>query len=144
MKIHKATKKDLKEVSKIFLIETAKKPYHQTWNKRTALEKIKELFHKGDIYVVIIEKKIIGFIAMITNLGSRGMEAHIEELWLKSAYQGQGIGKTLMKFIEDKYRNKKTISLALISDKRSKAFKFYKKLEYKAYNDYALMGKKLK
>ncbi len=41
MIIRKAKKSDLKKISEIFRVETAKKPYFQEWNKETALEKIK-------------------------------------------------------------------------------------------------------
>ena len=37
MKIRKARKADFKEISEIFRVESAKKPYLQKWNKKTAL-----------------------------------------------------------------------------------------------------------
>ena len=43
MKILKAKKKNLREISEIFRIESAKKPYFQRWNKRTAIKKINKL-----------------------------------------------------------------------------------------------------
>jgi len=143
IKIRKATKKDLKDISNIFRKETSKRPYFQKWTQKTALEKIIEFFKKGDIYLVMIEKKIVGFIILHISLGYNGKEAFIDELWLKSDYQGKRIGKILMRFIEDKYKDKGIKSIYLISDINSNAFCFYKKLKYKGYNDFVLMSKKL-
>jgi ribosomal protein S18 acetylase RimI-like enzyme len=144
MKIQKATVKDLKEISELFLIETARPPYKEAWSKRTALQKIKELFKMGEIYIVLEEKEIIGFIAIIVSLGSRGRRAHVDELWIKKGKQGQGIGKFLVEFIENRCRKQGIKIISLISDNRSKAFGFYKKLKYKDYPEDSLMGKKLK
>ena len=144
MKIRKATKKDLKEISELFLIETSRPPYKQAWNKRTALQKTKELSKIGEIYIVLEEKKIIGFVAVIINLGSRGKGAHVDELWIKKEKQGQGIGRKLMEFLEDRYEKQGMKHISLISDDRSKAFGFYKKLNYKICPEDSLMVKELK
>ena len=44
MKIRKAKKGDLKEISKIFMEESNKKPYTQGWTKKTALNNISKSF----------------------------------------------------------------------------------------------------
>jgi|APSaa5957512622_1039677.scaffolds.fasta_scaffold70862_2 ribosomal protein S18 acetylase RimI-like enzyme len=143
MKIQKATKKDLKEISELFLIETAKAPYKQTWTKKTSAQKIQELYKRGEIYIVIDKKIILGFAALITSLGSKGKGAHLEELWLKKEHQRKGIGTKLMKSLESTCKKKHLRNISLVSDKNSKAFGFYKKLKYKDYPEDALMGKVL-
>jgi aminoglycoside 6'-N-acetyltransferase I len=143
MRIRKATKKDLNEISKLFLAETAKKPYQQPWNKKTSLQKINEFFKEGDIYIVLEQNEIIGFIVLIIHLGSKGKSVHVEELWLKSECQNKGIGRKVMEFVEKKYKKQGVRNISLVSDKRSKAFGFYKKLKYESYPEYMLMGKKL-
>jgi ribosomal protein S18 acetylase RimI-like enzyme len=144
MKIRKATKKYLKEISKLFLTESAKKPYEQKCNERTAFKKVKELFSKEDIFIVVSEEKIIGFITLEVRLGSRGKKVYIDELWLEADYRGKGIGKRLIKFVEAAYLKKGIKSIYLISDKRSRAFGFYKKLRYKADPNDVLMAKRLR
>ncbi len=144
MNIRKATKKDLRDISNIFRKESSKKPYSQKWTQKTALEKIKEFFKKDEIYLIMIEKEIVGFIILKISVGENGKSACIDEFWLKSDYQGRGIGTTLIGFIEKTYKNKGIKSIGLISDKRSNAFSFYKKLKYKTHNQYVLMDKKLR
>ena len=143
MKIRKAKKSELKETSELFKAESAKKPYFQKWTNENALKKINDLSKKGDIYIVI-EKKIIGIIVLEISVGSLGKNAYVHEFWLKSDYQGKGLGKKFMKFIENKYKKKGVQLISLTSNKTSKAFGFYKKLKYKPDNKYILMEKKLK
>jgi GNAT superfamily N-acetyltransferase len=130
MKIYKATKKDLKEISQVHLIETAKKPYFQKWNEETAFKKIKELFEKGEIYFIKLDGKIAGYIAVFTAFGSDGKTVIIDEIWIKEKYQGKGYGTKLINFMGDTYRKKGIKSMSLISNRKSKAFGFYKKIKF--------------
>ncbi|HDL02229.1 MAG TPA: GNAT family N-acetyltransferase [Candidatus Pacearchaeota archaeon] len=143
MKIRKARKGDLKDIAELFRIESAKKPYNQAWVEKTAIQKIKELFNTQEIYVVIIKNDIVGFITILSKLGSRGEERDIDELWLNSNFHGRGIGTKLIEFVENKYKNN-SISLSLISDPNSNAFEFYKKLKFKIVEDCVLMHKSLR
>ncbi len=140
--IRKAKKSDLKIVSELFRTESAKKPYFQEFNKKTAFEKITEFFKEYDLYLAIDNKKIIGFIAL--NINIKGKKAEVEELWLKPNYQGKGIGKSLMKFIEDKCKEKGIKSIGLMANQNSKALHFYKKLKYKVKHELLYMKKKIK
>jgi len=143
MRIRNVTKKDLKEISDIFRIESAKKPYNQKWTKKTSFEKIIKSFNENDIYVAIIKDKLAGFIIFSRHPNNK-KKAYIDELWLKIKYQGMGIGQNLVKFIENKYMKKGVRIMQVVSNKNSSAFKFYKKLDYEISKELAFMEKKLK
>ena len=140
LSIRKAGKGDIKEISNIFREESSKKPYLQEHTEKTSLIKIKDLFRNGHVYVIEVDKKVVGFSASNIRYGKN---AFIDEIWIKSAYHKKGIGKTLLGFVEDVYRKKGLKSIKLISDKKSGAFYFYKKLGYKEKSQYVLMVKKL-
>ena len=100
--------------------------------------------NNSEFSIFILEQnEIIGFIVLIIHLGSKGKSVHVEELWLKSECQNKGIGRKVMEFVEKKYKKQGVRNISLVSDKRSKAFGFYKKLKYESYPEYMLMGKKL-
>ena len=141
-KIRKAVKKDLKEVAEIFRKETAKKPYFQKRDKKTTLKKINEFFKKEDVYVIIVNKKIVGFI--VSHININGKEAQIKELWLKTDHQGKGLGTALMEFIEKKYKKKKVKEIGVVANKKARALYFYEKLKYKKKHDFFYMSKKLR
>ena len=140
MKIERAKQRDLNEISDIFIVESAKKPYKQKWTKKTALKKIKEFFKRGTIYLVRT-KEIIGFI--IVDIDPKKEKTFIDELWLRHNYQGRGIGKTLIKFIENEYKKIGVKLIRLISKGKSEAFNFYKRLGYKESKELIFMDKKL-
>ena len=71
-------------------------------------------------------------------------KAYIKELWLRPNYQGKGIGKTLVEFIENKYKKKGVNIIRLVAKRSAKAFKFYKKIRYREYKELVFMEKKLK
>ena len=142
MRIRKATKKDFKEISEILMRESSKNPYNEKYTPRIALKEVTAC-SKNDLYVAINEKEIIGFIA--SNITSDNKKkAYIGELWLKPIYQGKGIGKNLVKFIEEKYKKKGVNIIRLVAKKNAEAFKFYKKIKYKEYKEIVFMEKKLK
>ena len=144
VEIKRATEKDLICVSKILKIESAKKPYSQKWTSKTAIKKMKEFFSKGEIYFAIADNEILGFVVLEIILEDKGEEVVVKELWVKLKHQRKGIGKNIMKFVEDRYLKRGIENIFLLSDKESGAFAFYKKLGYSVAEDTVLMDKRLK
>ena len=142
MKIRKATKLDLDKIVEIFRIESAKKPYVQKWTQKTALEKIKTSLKENDVYVIIINKNVVGF--TICKVDIKKKEVYGDELWLSSDYQRRGLGKSLMKFLENIYKKKGIKTFTLIANQKAGAVQFYKKLNYKEKHRFIYFTKKLK
>ena len=143
MKIRLGKKDDLKEIANILKTESSKKPYNDKWTKKRALKEVTGFFKKKDIYIAVINKKIAGFI--VSSIASDNKKkAYIDELWLKKEFQRKGIGKSLVKFIEDKYKQKGIKILRLVSSKKSKSFEFYKKIGFKELKHLIFMEKQLK
>lgn len=129
MKIRKAKKEDLKEVAKILMKESMKKPYNEKFTPGSAKKDVLEFF-KNSLYVATDGEEIIGFISShIVN--SDKTKAYIDELWIKSDYQGKGAGKILVKFVEGMYKKKGLSKMRLTTKKKAKSYGFYKKLKYK-------------
>ncbi len=141
MKIRKATKKDLKELAELFLEESSKKPYFQGYTLKTARDRVNDMLANGTIYPITINKKIVGFIAIAAE-GKK--DIYIDEFWINKKSQGKGFGKSLLKFIEDKYKKKGTKTISVMTSKNAGAFKFYKKLKYKVNDKQVILTKKLK
>ena len=142
MKIREATKKDLKEIAEIFRKESSKKPYNTKYTPKSAIKKIEELF-ENEVYVAEDKKKIMGFIASNITFDNN-KKVFLNELWLRSIYQGKGIGKAFVRFIEKMYKKKGVNIIRLITRKNARAFNFYKKIKYKEVKNFVFMEKKLK
>jgi len=142
MKIRKSTKKDFKEIAEILMEESSKKPYNEKYTLKIAIREIRN-FSQDELYVATTEKRIIGFIAtQVTSETEK--RAYIQELWLRLDYQGKGIGKNLVEFIEKMYKKKGIKIIRLTAKKNARAFNFYKKIKYKEIKDLIYMEKKLK
>ena len=142
MKIYKATLKDAKSIAEIFRIESSKPPYNKKRTPKKALHIIKEDFRGNDMYVVIVDEKIIGFVMTSVDSGIKN-KLWINELWILKEYQGQGIGKKFMVEIEKIYQKKGIKIFELVADtEKGGALDFYKKINYKIDDSTVFMQKR--
>ncbi|GBE20261.1 putative acetyltransferase [archaeon BMS3Abin17] len=142
MRIRKTKKEDFKEIAEILMKESSKNPYNEKYNLKIALKEITKL-SKNDFYVAVNEKEIIGFIASNITPDNK-KKAYITELWLRPVYQKKGVGKALVRFIEEKYKKKGVNLMRVLIKRNAGAFNFYKKIKYKEYKELVFMEKKLK
>jgi len=129
-KIRAAKKGDLNEIVKIFISEFAKYPYNEKWREKEAFAKIKGYFKGCKFFVAEIDGKIAGFI-----IGDKYYQVEkklwIYELVVSEKFQGRGIGKALIDAMTKYFKKEKIGGIRLIASKKAKAFKFYKKLNFK-------------
>ncbi|MCK4649679.1 GNAT family N-acetyltransferase [Candidatus Pacearchaeota archaeon] len=142
MRIRKAAKKDFREIAKILMEESSKKPYNEKYSMKIAIKEIVAL-SQDELYVAVNEKEIMGFIASNITPDNK-KKAYIRELWLRPIYQGKGSGKALVEFIEKMYKKKGVNIVRLVAKKNAGAFKFYKEIKYKEYREMVFMEKRLK
>jgi ribosomal protein S18 acetylase RimI-like enzyme len=144
MKIRKATKKDFKSIAEIFRIESSKPPYNKKRTPKKALDLIKEDFRENDMYVSIVDNKIVGFIMVRADSGIKN-KLWINELWILKKYQSQGIGRKLMNEIENIYKNKGIKIFELVADtEKGGAVGFYDKMGYKIDKSLVYLQKKIR
>lgn len=143
VKIRKATKKDAKEMSKIFKTEFSKSPYNEKWTERSALRRIKDYFHYTEIFVAIYKKKIMGFIIFLKFFWYDGFRILIDEIVVDSEFQNKGIGRKLMENVELIAKKQRVRVIWLYSNIHSDAANFYPKIGYNK-KDWVLFEKELK
>jgi len=144
MIIRKAREKDLKRVSEFLRLEFSEKPYNEKWTEESSLIKIKECYELYDIYVAVLNKRIVGAIISSLEFWYVGNNGWIEYLVVGRAFQGKGIGKLLIKKIEEDYRGRGAVSIYLMAFKKSPAYKFYKRIGYKNRRKLAVFQKRLR
>jgi len=89
------------------------------------------------VFVAIIDEKIIGTfaLAVMDNLAHMGAPSGlIEDVVVKTEYQGKGIGKQMMRFAIEYCMKYGCYKVALSSNlKREKAHRFYESLGFKKH-----------
>ena len=131
MKIRKAKSNELKTLAVFMKQEFAKKPYFEKWTNKTALKKLKEYASYNDIYLAIIDKQIAGFIVSLKEFYYDAYKGFVHELVVSRDFQGKGVGKALMRYVERYYKKQGADVIYLLAVKKAPAYKFYKKLGYK-------------
>jgi ribosomal protein S18 acetylase RimI-like enzyme len=130
-KLRKAKRKDLKKIAKMYKEEYGKSPFNERWTDKTSLKRINNYYKSSKIFVVEVEKNVVGALVLSDYIWFNGKRGHIDEIFITKDFQGKGIGSKLIKFAEKYFSDKKISGLTFISHKKSMAFKFYKKRGYK-------------
>ena len=146
IKIRKAKSEDFKKIAEIFRKESAKRPYNEKWTNKTALQKIKEYpMMKYKLYIADKDNKVVGFVIIKESLESSGIRVFIEQMFVDLKFQGLGVGRELLNFVDDYCKKRKVKKIGLVSSNKSKAFKIYKKKGFKQMEkDFVYLEKKLK
>lgn len=136
MKIRRIKKSDLNNCAKIPIKEMLKKPYFERWTKRTAYLRLKEILDASprSCLCTIDKNKIIGFVFCRIVTFHDGKHGNIEEMVIDGKYQGKGIGKKLLLELEKILKKDKVVQADLISNKKSKAHRFFHKRGYRLCN----------
>ncbi|MBD1843328.1 GNAT family N-acetyltransferase [Cyanobacteria bacterium FACHB-63] len=87
----------------------------------------------GRVWLITERNQVIGYVAVTFSysIEFRGLGAYIDELYLRSAYRGQGIGTQTLKFVEQFCRSQHIPSISLsVHDDNERAYKVYRKAGY--------------
>ena len=142
MKIRKAKKSELKEIALLMKKELGKPPYNEKESINNVIKSLAFYFKIGEIYVYLIEKEIAGVVVCKIEQYWEGKVIIIEDLIVKHEFKRKGIGKELMKFVEDYAKKKKIKSIYFSTNKDAEAVGFYEKIGYVKSNKTIFMRKK--
>lgn len=143
MKIRKATKKDLGQISKVVKTEFDR-IFKEKWSDSTSIQFVKYFYKIGIIYIAEDKQKILGFIIGRLEPIGEGMAMVVEGLAVDSKYQKKGIGSLLVKKLEEYAKSKKVYLTYLTTRKGIPAVKFYEKMKFKKSKDVVILGKRLR
>lgn len=144
LKIKKATRKDIKEIGKLMLEEFSKPPFNEKASLKDVIKSLDYYFNIGKVYYIEDNGKIIGVVNFCIEKYWEGPVIIIEDLVVKEEFKKQGIGKSLIDFVEDFAKKNKINAIYFSTNKKSAAVKFYQKLGYNIKKDMIFMGKKIR
>jgi len=144
MKIRKATKKDFREIARIYQSGFNEKPFNENWNFDESIKKIKIFSRYCDIWVAIIHKEITGFLIINPYQWKIGEIIFGEEMVVKKEFRRKNIGTNLFNFVFNYYQKKGYKKFMGIINKDANSFGFINKLKLKINKDDLLVEKKLK
>jgi len=144
LELLKLKKQNIPLIADIYREEFSKFPYNEPWTKKQGIEKIKFLNKYCEIYVISVDKEIVGFIAINSQFMYPGQIAFGEELAIKSDFQNKGIGTWTLRKIFSIYQQKGFSKFMGIGAKKGKAIRLYKKLNILPSKENVLIERRLK
>lgn len=142
--IKKTKKVDFPFLAEVYAREFSKPPYNEKWTNSLAIKKLKLLSKYCEIYSVFFETKLVGFFAVNATKLFPGKTIEGEEFAIDSDYQGRGIGKYCLNWLEKEFTKRGYENFIFLSIRASPAYKIYKNLGYKESEIDALFYKELK
>ena len=99
----------------------------------------------GEVYAICEDEKVAGFYW----IEKRGKVLHLHGLVLSSEFQGRGIGRSVMKMLEDEFRDDFEMIELGVHESNAKARDLYQKLGYIVVRElpeigFLIMQKRLK
>jgi ribosomal protein S18 acetylase RimI-like enzyme len=127
-KIRNSNLKDKKKITEL---------YYELYPKRKKILKnklipIQNFNTKTIVFIAEENKKVVGF--CWANFIEYGLSkfGYIEELFVRKDYRNKGIGRTLVKEMQKKFKKLKVDALFVTTEKDNiEAMKLYKKLDFK-------------
>lgn len=113
---------------------------------RQALQQILSDRRFGLVHLIEVEGKVAGYLVLTFSfsLEFHGQNAFVDELYLRESYQGQGIGKKALNFVEKLCKQEGIKAMRLEVERHNeRAQAVYRKTGYRDHDRY-LMTKWLK
>jgi aminoglycoside 6'-N-acetyltransferase I len=141
--LQKASKEDFTEIARIYAEEFSKPPYNEPWTQKKAMDKLDVFSRYCDIFKIITDSQTIGFIILNPNQWCPGDTVFIEDFAIASKFQNNGIGTQVLKKIFESYGQKGYSRFIALSNRNSRAYNLYKRLEMTGPNENEVIQKTL-
>lgn len=141
MKIRKMRTSDLRSCAKFFQVVYSKSPFNEKWQDDNAYKYLANKFKhsSGFSYVLVDDRKILGFIIASFGYWASGPQAIIEEIAVDYDYQHLGLGSQLMEYVQEQLKKSKVKSILLWTKKESLAYRFHQKHGFSPVDDLVIM-----
>lgn len=127
MKIRNATKKDIPQMSILMLDEFRKPPWNEKANLKAVEKSLSYYLETGKAIVAVVEQEIVGILVYRVDQYWQSPVASVEDMAVKGHFQGKRVGKMLLDELEKQARRVHAKKIVLITNKRSRAARFYSK-----------------
>jgi ribosomal protein S18 acetylase RimI-like enzyme len=135
---------DLDVCTEIFVSTFAREPWRETWDPdivRARLEQI--VFTPGFYGAVIGGSEITGFALGFSEPWHEGTHFYLKEMCVASQHQRQGLGATLLKFLQQELANRDTKRIYLLTARGDSSEAFYGKAGFYVSPKMIMMARRL-
>lgn len=144
--IEKNKAENLDELASLYVDSFSVAPWNEKWTKETATVRIKSIINTPDFigFQAEEEGKVKGFILGFTEQYQNDRTFEIKEICVDPAVQKKGIGKGLIKTLEDTIRKQGIRGIYLVTTRQGATEKFYNSSGFTENSHLLVMQKPLK
>ena len=135
---------EIKRGLDLFIEVMAEAPYFEKWSKEDTEKRLQSSFSKAKDFAFFAEEnsKVIGLIFCSTYIWDDGIHVFVEDLYIDKEFRGKNVGVKLVEKLEETAREKRIVMIDLFVHTKSKAFDFWKKMNY-LQTEFVQMQKKI-
>lgn len=128
VEIKPAVEEDFRELARIYAEEYSKPPYNEPWTLEKGIAKMDVFSRYCDIWKIIYEGELVGFIVLNPYQWCPGEIIFGEEMAIKSEFQNRGVGTVVLEEIFWEYKSRGFKLFQGIQNKNSRAKNLYTRL----------------
>lgn len=134
---------DLSLCASVFVYTMNDEPWYEQWSPEKAKRYLSELLDMPGALCVVaeLEDEVVGAAFCRLRTWYSGSELYIEEIFVQTEYQRRGIGGSMLSFLEEYAMENGIGSIALTTDRRYPAARFFAHSGFGESRDIALMYK---
>ena len=127
----------------LYMETYSQEPWNESWDSRDVIENFYRNHFANNYFLGFTaykEEEIVGVCVGFLKPWAKGMEYYIDDFFVCSDYQGQGIGSEFMAAIKNNLASQNIHAIILSTQRGYPAQKFYEKMGFTALEDAVFMG----
>ena len=127
----------------LYMETYSKEPWNESWESKDEIIS----FYKNHCannyflgFVAMKDKNIVGVSVGFLKPWIKGMEYYIDDFFVSSGYQRQGLGSKFMNEIKDELIKKNIHAIILSTERDYPSHKFYEKIGFNVLQDTVFLG----
>ncbi|QTM99049.1 GNAT family N-acetyltransferase [Sediminibacillus dalangtanensis] len=139
-------KSDLLNCSETYTDVFNRPPWNDGWEQEKAQERLTDIFYQPKFIglgAFTEDGLLVGFLLGYSETWVKANHFYLNEMCIKSAYQGRGIGSSLIEALESHCADNDVDSIYLLTAREGLAETFYKKNGFENKAGMVMMAKRL-
>lgn len=143
MEYSEMTQKDIDEIVKMYVKCFNAEPWNDNWTEEIAAKRLLRMLSYDGAYGIICRENgiALGMILGHEEYYYDGINFEIKEFCIRTDIQGKGTGGKLLKYFEEKLKDKGIKKIFLLTCLSNKTEGFYKKNGYNTCDNMIMMNK---
>ena len=133
----------LSECSDLYMKTYSQEPWNERWSSRDVVDDFYRNHFTNNYFLGFVaykDESVIGVCVGFLKPWIKGMEYYIDDFFVRSDYQGQGIGSEFLALVKSELVSQNIHAIILSTQRGYPAHKFYEKMGFSVLEDTIFLG----